>query len=368
MNSETKSRILDLHRRNTHLNTPAPSLMVTGAMDFGADERYAPIDERMIATAAEALEAGQTHYVDVPGIGPLRAAIADYLRTAFNGQYQQANVIVTAGIQESRFLTLQMIGDSVERVAVPEVVHPGVKKALGVRPLQVETMAVDAQGLPPIAEIRKVLEAGNRLLFLESPSRLTGAAYSAESVAAIAEAAAQFEAVIIWDQGLAPWAEGYVSLAAKAPGQTVAIGEAFPGMGLASWFIGYIAAPEKWIAPMQSQKQIMAICTSTAAQYAALEASKLAAESHASQLPRLNAARQALIAALDTTEVIPGATASVVALRLSAGKKQPVLKELKDAGYNAADGADFGMEDVLRLTISQDSTALLAVANVIKGA
>jgi len=182
--------------------------------------------------------------------------------------------------------------------------------------------------------------------------------------------------VIIWDQGLAPWAEGYVSLAAKAPGQTVAIGEAFPGMGLASWFIGYIAAPEQWIASMQSQKQIMAICTSTAAQYAALEArqyaaleaSKLAAESHASQLPRLNAARQALISALGTTDVIPGVTASVVALRLSADKKQQVLKDLKDAGYNAADGADFGMEDVLRLTISQDSTALLAVANVIKGA
>jgi len=50
MNSETKSRILDLHRRNSLLNTPAPSLMVTGAMDFGADERYAPIDERMIAS------------------------------------------------------------------------------------------------------------------------------------------------------------------------------------------------------------------------------------------------------------------------------------------------------------------------------
>ncbi len=368
MNSETKSRILELHRGNTLLNTPAPSLMATGAIDYSADERYAPIDERMIASAAEALEAGQTHYVDVPGIGPLRAAIAEYLRTTDNGQYQQANVIVTAGIQESRFLTLQMIGESVERIAVPAVVHPGVKKALGVRPLQVETMVVDAQGLPLVAEIRKALEAGSRLLFLESPSRLTGAAYSTESVAAIAEAAAQFEAVIIWDQGLAPWAEGYVSLASKASGHTVAIGEAFPGMGLASWFVGYIAAPEKWIAPMQSQKQIMAICTSTAAQYAALEASKLVAESHSSQLPRLKAARQALIAALGTTEVIPGSTASVLALRLSPGKKQQVLKQLKDAGYNAADGVDFGMEDVLRLTITQDSAALLALANVIKGA
>jgi aspartate/methionine/tyrosine aminotransferase len=351
LSSQTIARILDAHAQNTLLNTPAPPLMAMSANDLSADSLYAPIDERMIESAVTALESGQTHYVDVPGIAPLRAAIAEHLAQTYGAAYVQPNVIVTAGMQEARFLTLQMIGETVERVAVPKVVHPGVRKALGVRALTLDMLDVDAQMLPTLDAIRATLQGGSRLLFLESPSRLTGAIYSAEAVAQIAALTAEFGATVVWDQGLAPWTDGYISLAAHAAERTVVIGEAFPGSGLGSWLIGYIAAPEALVAPMQSQKQIMAICTSTAAQYAALEASKLYAEAQPSRRARLKAARQSAVDALGAA-VIPGAAANILAVRTASADA---------ARLQAADGADFGAPDVLRLSVSVE-TALPTAA------
>ena len=104
---------------------------------------------------------------------------------------------------------------------------------------------------------------------------------------------------------------------------------------------------------MQSQKQIMAICTSTAAQYAALEASKLYAEAQPSRLARLKAARQSSVDALGAA-VIPGAAANILAVRTPNAKAAA-------ARLQATDGADFGAPDVLRLTVSVE-TALPTAA------
>jgi len=352
--------LLQQHRDNTFLNAVTPSIMMRDSKDFSADEWFAPLDERIIASASEALEAGQTHYVDVPGIAPLRESIAAYLNVTTGTRYTKANILVTAGMQEARFLTIQMIGERFGRIAIPSVVHSGVKNALGARALTVDTIAVDNlwHGLSTIDNMRAVLESGCRLLYLESPSRLTGATFNPETLAELAQLITAFDASVIWDQGLAPWVSDQpcASLAAQAglAERTAVIGEVYPGMGLASWFIGYIAAPEIWIQSMQSQKQIMAICTSTASQYAALEAGKLFDESHPAHVQRLHQARQALVAlAADLhLEVLPGQAANVLALRLPPEKKTNVVAALQQAGYTVADGATFGAPDVIRITVT----------------
>lgn len=369
MVQSTKARILEQHRSNLLLNAAAPPLMARSTRDLSADELFSPLDERLIASAAEALDAGQTHYVDVPGIAALRAALATWLHTAFGAAFAQNNVIVTAGIQESRFLTIQMIGEVFGQIAVPAVAHPGVRKALGVRSLDVTLIAVDERTLPSLDSLRAVLSAGTRLIYLESPARLTGAAYTHDEVQSISNLAREFDATIIWDQGLAPWTANYASLASvnETTERTVLIGETFPGMGLSSWFIGYIAAPEALVAPMQSQKQIMAICTSTAAQYAALEASRLYAESLPVQRERLGKLRAAVIAAIDATHtIIPGGAVNVLALRPVGTSNGEILTRLASAGYSAADGAAFGAPDVLRITLSPETHA--AIAQSLKGA
>ena len=79
-------------------------------------------------------------------------------------------------------------------------------------------MPVDsARGyLPTVEGIAAAVADGCRLLYLESPSRLSGAAFAADEVAAISQVVAEHDAAVIWDQGLAPWIAGeYSSLAAR---------------------------------------------------------------------------------------------------------------------------------------------------------
>lgn len=355
MASQTKAEILADHESNSALKAPLPAPVARHAKDLGADGMLSPLDERIIAAAAEALEAGQTHYVDVPGIAPLRAAIADALNGSANSRYESGNIIVTAGVQESRFLTIQMIGENYESVGIPAVAHPGVQKALGLRARNVISLPVDAERgyLPSIDAVSDAVASGCRLLYLESPSRLSGAVYTSEEVKAIGQILSDKGAAAIWDGGLAPWvACGCRSLASTedSPTQVTIIGEAFPGMGLASWYIGYIAAPEDQIPAMQSQKQIMAICTSTAAQYAALEASSLFKEARGLKLAQLARLRKSLAesAAAMSLDVIAGDAQNILALRAS----EEAAAKLRAAGFEVADGASFGAPDVIRLNVN----------------
>ena len=360
--SHTKSQILAAHEANSALNSTALAPVPRFDNDLSADGMLSPLDERIIAASSEALEAGQTHYVDVPGIAPLRAAIAELLNGFTGARYEPSNIIVTAGVQESRFLTIQKIGENFESIAVPAVAHPGAQKALGVRARTVIPLSVDrARGyLPALEAISEVVAGGCRLLYIESPSRLSGAAYTNDEVAAIGQILRDAGASAIWDQGFAPWVDGDCpSLAASedSPALITTIGEAFPGMGLASWHIGYIAAPEERIPTMQSQKQIMAICTSTAAQFAALEASELFEEARGLKMSQLSQVKSKLVemAADRGLDVIAGDARNIIALRAS----EAAAAKLRDAGFGFADGASFGAPAVIRLNVNTSTADAL---------
>lgn len=360
MASQSKAHILARHAANAALNIPLPAISMRGARDLGADEPFQPLDERIIAGAVEALESGQTHYVDVPGIAPLREAIVKHLNAACGSSWQSANIIVTAGMQEARFLTTQIIGAQYDSIGVPAVAHPGLQKALGLRRRQVVSLPVEPESgfLPSLDEIAAALKNGCRLLYLESPSRLSGAVYTQSQVAGIADLLTEHDAAAIWDQGLARWVDaGCSSLAAQAAESTAVIGEAWHGAGLGSWLVGSIAAPADWIAPMQSQKQIMAICTSTASQYAALAASEIVGETHKQRLAQMREQRAAAVnrAGELGLVVLPGAANNLLALQADASARA----KLAEAGIDFADGADFGAPDVVRLNIGAATVAAI---------
>lgn len=368
MASQTIVQILQQHQTNTDLNLPLPATTMHDGKDLSADTMRAPLDEQIIAGASKALEEGNTHYVDVPGIAPLRESIADYLNQQSESNYVMSNILVTAGVQESRFLTIQKISEEFDnQIAIPEVIHPGVLKTIGMRPRTVQKIAVTvSEGvLPSIDSIRTTLEAGSRLLYLESPSRLTGEIYTKDTVKEISQLALENGASVIWDQGLAPGVEAgkYASLSGQdnMSANVIAIGEAWPGMGLASWFIGYIAAPENLIPAMQSQKQIMSICTSTPTQFAALEASKLFQAHHATQQQQISVSKRKLIelAGQANLEVVDGQAANILAFRLSGADKDRILNILESEGYQVADGSNFGASDLIHINVSHTAEQAL---------
>ena len=362
MPSDSVAALLQRHRANTDLNVTSIPAAARSAQDLAADAAAVPLDERIIEATGAALDDGHTHYEPVPGIDPLRHALAQHLNETAGGAWAADNLLVTAGMQEARFLTLQLLDAQGGPLALPAVVHPGARKALGVRPRETRALEVDAQRrLPTLDAIRAALEAGCRLLFIESPSRLTGAACSAQELGDLAALLQQYGARLILDRGLAPWAarDGLPAMAANV----ALIGEAFPGAGLASWLAGYIALPADWLPPLQSQKQVMSICTATPAQFSALEAARLHAQEHPARLQHLGSLRAVLEAQARAAglEPLPGEAASLLALRLAGPQRAQGLSRLKAAGYQSADGSDFGAPDVLRLTVSDATRAALGL-------
>lgn len=351
------------------LATPGLDPMPAAPGDLRGDQPVAPLDPTVAEAAARALEAGQTHYADVPGIAPLREAAARLLAEQ-GAPCRAANIMITAGPQEARFLALQALGDLAGPIVLPEVVHPGVRQALGTRALPTVSVPVDpGRGmLPDPAALGAALAAGGRLLYLEAPSRLTGATYGAEDWAAIGALLAEHGAALIVDQGLAPWAEGPQPAAALGLAgleRVALLGELVPGQGLASWQVGYIAADEAWLPALNSLKQIMAICTSTPSQYAALEAMEGAAGARESLSARLAAqAAEARAVAQDLAlGPLPGGAASVVAIRPP--DAAAARAALAARGLSAADGAAFGAPGVLRLAVDAEqglAAALEAIA------
>jgi hypothetical protein len=98
----------------------------------------------------------------------------------------------------------------------------------------------------------------------------------------------------------------------------------------------------------------MAICTSVATQYAAVEAAALYPETHSGQLETLGEHRHAIAAALarSGSRPLPGVVANLLALDAGA----PPVALLRDAGMAVADGAVFGAPEVVRLAIPLGAT------------
>jgi aspartate/methionine/tyrosine aminotransferase len=240
---------------------------------------------------------------------------------------------------------------------------------LGARTQDVHTLATerDRGFLPSIAAVRDALEQGVELLYLESPSRFTGATYESAAVDRIAGLLREHDAGAIWDQGQAVWVPdgSYTSLASVdgTTGRTALLGEAWPGKGLESWFAGYVGtANEDWFDPMESQKQVMSICTSTPTQYAAHAIGTQFSETHPAHRKSLSESRAEAVAVANDIGVrpLPGDAANLVALPLSAARRD----RLDDAGIDFADGTAFGAPEAVRLSVTTDGSTIDAVSDL----
>jgi aspartate/methionine/tyrosine aminotransferase len=218
-----------------------------------------------------------------------------------------------------------------------------------------------------VAAIRAALEGGARLVYLESPSRLSGAVFTPAEVKEIAGLVKKFDARVIWDQGLAPWAYGedYLSLAAVADmaDRVALIGEAWPGTGLDSLMVGYVAVREERLESIRSQKQIMSICTSTPSQYAALKAPTVYRALHKAQAALLVASRERAGEAAKQlcVKVVTGNSANLIAI--APADAAASINRLTAAGFVIADGSDFGAPGVVRLAVTPENSIAKALAH-----
>lgn len=212
------------------------------------------LPERARAAALAALERGETHYTDRPGILPLREQVADWLEQHYSVRVNpKTSIVITCGDTEARFVALQQLlspGDALLCLADASLVKP----ALVIR---------GAELVEAAAEIEPgKLKAVTGLYLAATASPELRDPWLKE-----AEARGWW---LIFDVTADANFEFHPATNPQLSARTVTIGRVGYEQGLESWRVGFLAAPDEEAPELRSFKQSLTICTTNVSQWAAL--------------------------------------------------------------------------------------------------
>jgi DNA-binding transcriptional MocR family regulator len=204
--------------------------------------------------AAAALDRGETHYTDRPGLRPLREAVAGRLRDLHDLTTQADDVVITCGVTEARFVAMQRL-------------------------LPAGSGTVVALGNPELLAGACVI----RGLELVCPDAGPGADRGGDDVAVYIPSGLGAEAVAPWLERA--YARGWrvvrelSTLAAdrelsrhlaQVRDRLYTIGDLSGQFGAEAWRVGFLAAPNKAVGPLREFKQALTLCTTNVSQWGAL--------------------------------------------------------------------------------------------------
>ncbi len=226
-----------------------PILELTiGEHDVGTDP--AILDEM-----ARAARAGHTGYAAVPGIEPLREAVAERLSATSGVAHGPENVLITPGGQAGLFAAHHAAcaeGDAALLIDPYYATYPGTIRGVGAVPVPVAARPED--GFQPRAEdLAEAAErTGARSLLINSPNNPTGAVYGAQTLEGIARVAEAHDLWVIsdevydsqvWDGRHRPFA-GLRGMFAR----TLTVGSLSKSHAMTGSRLGWVAGPEAVIA------------------------------------------------------------------------------------------------------------------------
>jgi aspartate aminotransferase len=162
-------------------------------IDFGAGEPDFSTPPAISAAAHDAIDRHFTKYTPVGGIAELKRAICERYLTDYGVQYQENEVITSAGGKQALFNTALALfnpGDEVITHAPCWPTLPEQVKLAGAKPVLVRTNAEDGFAIRS-GPILDAITARTRGILLNSPCNPTGALISEADLAAIAQEAAR---------------------------------------------------------------------------------------------------------------------------------------------------------------------------------
>ena len=159
-------------------------------------------DDRILEVMDASARGGHLGYAAIPGIRPLRQAIADRVNRRGGAPAGPDNVIVTSGGQGAIYSAMNAAFDTGDGCVVLDPFYASFDmtvRAAGGEPVIVETRAED--GFQPDAEaIEAALTPRTRALLINSPNNPTGAVYTRERLEAVAELARRRDLWVISDE------------------------------------------------------------------------------------------------------------------------------------------------------------------------
>ena len=262
------------------IDTMAKQMIAEGKdiVSLGAGEPDFPTPEPIRAAACKAINEGKTRYTAPVGILEVREAVANKLRTENAIDYEPSQIIMTSGAKHAIFNALAALINPGDEIIIPApywVTYPELVKWLGGIPVIVNTTIESGFKLSPEA-LRNACTDKTKAIILNNPCNPTGATYTRQELAALAEVIVEKDIYCISDEVYEYFVYNTEFCSAAAfpgmPERTIVVNGFSKSHCMTGWRIGYDAAPEpiaKVIGKIQGQATHH---PSNVAQYAALGA------------------------------------------------------------------------------------------------
>jgi aspartate aminotransferase len=339
--------------------------------------------EHVREAAIEAIRAGHTRYTPVAGMRSLREAVAAKFQRENGLDVGWRDTIVCSGGKQVIYNALDATLNEGDEVIVPApywVSYPEMVALCGARAVIVPCGIESGFKLTPHA-LAQAIGPRTRWLILNSPSNPTGAVYTREELAALADALLAHPHVLVLSDDIyehlifdgAPFftiAQVEPRLAAR----TLTMNGVSKAYAMTGWRIGYGTGPRWLLDAMEKLQGQQTSGASSISQHAALAAlngpQDFIKESRAAFERRRNLVVDLLNAAPGLTCSTPGGAfyafascSSLIGLTTAAGTvlssdEDVAVALLDEAGVATVHGSAFGLGPYIRIAFALDDAAL----------
>lgn len=249
---------------------------------LGAGEPDFDTPAHIKAAGIAAIEAGQTKYTNVDGTPALKQAIIDKFRRDNQLEYAADQVLVSCGGKQTCYNVCMAVLNDGDECIIPApywVSYPDMVLLAGGKPVEVLGGIEQGFKITP-AQLEAAITERTRLLFLNSPSNPTGAAYTTAELQALGAVLRRHPNILIATDDMYEhiyWAdEPFASFAQANPDlydRTLTMNGVSKAYAMTGWRIGYCGGPAEIVKAMkkiQSQSTSNPTSISQAASVAAL--------------------------------------------------------------------------------------------------
>ncbi|WMJ82952.1 pyridoxal phosphate-dependent aminotransferase [Oscillospiraceae bacterium LTW-04] len=227
----------------------------------------------------ESLKKGEVFYTSNFGDMALREVIAQKLTRENDVAYKPAEILVTVGLSEAVFDVLCTILDEGDEILVPDPVwmnYLNVPRLLGATPVTY-TLREENDYQIDLAEVGAKITEKTKALVLVTPNNPTGGVLSEQTLRGLAKIAVEKDVMVIADEiyeRLIYDDAKHISIA-SLPGmkeRTFTLNGLSKAFSMTGWRIGYVAAPEEYIAALNKIHQHNTTCAPSFVQKASIAA------------------------------------------------------------------------------------------------
>jgi len=206
--------------------------------------------EVIVDRAVAALRAGDTHYAEVVGREPLRAAIARDHACDTGTSVDASNVIVVAGAQNGLFATSLCLCEAGDEIIVPEPMYLTYEASVRASGATLVPVAVDPARAFHLdcAALEAAITPRTKAIFFATPCNPTGVVMPREDLERIAELARKHDLWIVSDEVYADltFEREHVSIASLEgmAERTVTLGSLSKSHAMPGWRVGWVIGPK----------------------------------------------------------------------------------------------------------------------------